>query len=269
MKFREAKLEMKTSVISFKDNIKNYKGKKLMNLPMPGTAENQTKKHPFEELITSNIVKTASEDILDGLWSAEYDITDRTPQGCFDGYDTLIDDMITATEIAAGEGNLVATGEIVTPANDTDYNAINKLVAFVRSSSHFLKRMGVLYVTKNVYQFAVDALELKFKYKDWGLNDVQRYINEKAGAKVTLIPNDFMGTGDRILLTIPGNLHFGMDTFGDEEFVEVRTPYEDPNAMQFWLQADFGCRIVSIHKKEFQVNDRSGVGASIGGDYVS
>ena len=220
-------------------------------------------------MITAGIVKTAAEDILDALWSAEYDIADRTPQGCFDGFDTIIDGLISTGVIAAANGNVVNTGAITTPSGETDYDAINQLVTFVRGASNFLKKAGMLHISKNVYQYAVDALENKFKYKDWGLNDVQRYINEKSGANVVVVPNEFMGTGDRIMLTIPGNLHFGVDTFGDHEFVQVRDIFEDPNLFQFWLQADFGARLVSIHSKEFQINDGTAAAASHSGDYES
>lgn len=267
LKFREAKLETKIAVISMKDSIKNYQGKKLMNLPQAGTGQNQTKKHPFEGLIISQVVVTAAEDILDALFSAEYDITDRSPQGCFDGFDKIITDLVTSTEISVGNKNLVATGVIAAPVSDTDYLAVEKLVAFVRAASPFLKKNGILYITNTVYLHAVDALENKMSNKDWDLQGVQDYINKKAGSKIVILVTDFMGTGDRILLTVAGNLHFGMDTFGDETFVDVRTPYEDPNIMQFWLQAEFGARVVSIHQKEFQINDGTPVPMSMSGDY--
>jgi len=267
MKFREAELAPKTAYISMIDNIKNYNAKKLMNVPAPGTALNQTKKHPFEKLISANVVKTATEDVLDALWSAERNPAVLTPQGTFDGYDKKIDDFITATDISAANGNLKPTGAIVAPVDETDYTAVNTLVDFVRAAHSFLRKNGVLYITHNVYLFAIDALENKFKYKDWDLNGLQRYINEKAKAKITLVVSEHMGTGDRIELTIPGNFHFGMDTMGDVEFVQIRNPFEDPNIVQFWLQADFGARIVSIHEKEFQVNDGTPVSVELAGDY--
>jgi hypothetical protein len=269
MKFREAELVTKTAVISLKDSIKNYSGKKLMNVPSPGTAFNQTKKHPFQDLITSGIVTTAAEDILDALFGAEYDKTDRSPLGCFDGYDTLIADLIASIDIAEAVGNVNPTGSLTAPSDEDDYDTINSIVDFVRGGSSFLLRNGMLLLSRNVYRYAVDALENKYKYKAWDLNGVQQYLNDKCGSNIVLVPNEFMGTGDRLMLTIPGNLHFGMDTFGDQEFVQVRTPYEDPNLMQFWLQADFGARIVSIHKKEFMINDGTPAYTALAGDYES
>ena len=76
-----------------------------------------------------------------------------------------------------------------------------------------------------------------------------------------------MGTGQRIVLTAPGNMDFGMDTLGDETFVQVRNIYEDPNYVQFWIQGKYGTRIRSINEKVFQVNDGASVGAQLSGDY--
>jgi hypothetical protein len=58
-----------------------------------------------------------------------------------------------------------------------------------------------------------------------------------------------------------------MDSLGDESFVQVRNPFEDPNYVQFWLQAKYGTRIRSIHEKVFQVNEGSAVGVQLSGDY--
>jgi len=267
LRFKERSLETKKSVISMKDFILNYQGKKLLNKPMAGDAQNQTKEHPFKNLITSNVVITAAEDILDAMFFSEYNIAVRNPLGCFDGFNTKIDALITAVEIAAASGNRFNTGAIVAPINDADTIAIKQVVDFVRAADTFLKKRGVLMLTQSTYMHLVDSLENKMKSKQWDLNAVQLYLNEKAQANVTIVVSHMFGTGDRMILTVPGNFHFGMDTTTDKEFIQVRAPYEDPNIMQFWLQAGFGTRIASVHKKEFLINDGTAVGASMAGDY--
>jgi len=267
IRFREATLDLELSYISARDHIKNYTGKMLMNQPMAGSAQNQTKKHPFEDLVVSSIVRTATEDVLDALFHAERNPAVLNPLGCFDGYDKLIDDMIVSTEISVAKKNLVNTGAIVAPVDDTDFIAVQQLVDFVRPASRLLRNVGILYISQNVYNFAIDALENKFKYKDWDLTGLERYINEKASARIKVVVSDEMGTGDRIILTVAANFHFGMNTFTDIDFVQVRNPWEDPNEVQFWLQAEFGTRIVSIHPKEFQINDGTPVSNELSGDY--
>ncbi len=270
VKFVEMDLSLETSYISIKDNIKNYKDKKLMNKPEAGTGINKTKEHPFKKLITSKTVETASEDVLDALFTGVYNDAAVTPsaQDCFDGYETKIDNATIDGVIAAGNKNLTATGPISAPTSDTDYAAINTIVDFVRSASKFLQKNGILYITTTSYLYAVDALEYKYKYKDMDLNAVEAYINKKANSKVKLIVSDHMGVGSRLILTIPGIFDFGMDTFGDYEFVDVRDPYEDPNLVQFWLQADFGTRIRSFHPKVFHTNDQGLTADPVSGDFT-
>lgn len=267
-KLAQRELKVETAYLSLKDNIKNYQGAKVLNNPQAGTGINQTKEHPLNDLVTAQVVRTATEDVLDALFHAERDTTDLSPLGCFDGYFTIIDDEITAGTIAAANGNLVSTGAINPPADENDVTAINQLVAFVRSADRMLRRYpSLLYMTEKVYNAAIDALENKYKYKDVDLKGLQNYINEKAGAKLTIVVSDALGIGDMIVLTQPGNFDFGMNTFGDFDFVQVRQPYEDPNDIQFWLQADFGTRINSVHKKVFCLNDGTHTAGTFAGDY--
>jgi hypothetical protein len=58
-----------------------------------------------------------------------------------------------------------------------------------------------------------------------------------------------------------------MDTLGDEAFVQVRNPYEDPNLVQFWIQGKYGTRIRELHEKAFQINEGSPVANTLSGDY--
>ncbi len=270
MRFREATLETKTAYISMQDNITNYVTKKMLNQPQGGTGINQTKKHPFEDLVTANVVKTASEDVLDALFTGVYNTGAITPsaQDCFDGFETKIADLVTAGDISAGNKNLVTTGAIVAPVDETDFTAIEQVVAFIRSASKLLRRSGVLSLPLGIYQFMMDALENKYSARAWDLNGVENYINQKSASNIRLVTSDHMGIGDRLILTTPGNLHFGMDTMGDLDFVQVRNVETDPNTVQFWLQAGFGTRIFSIHPKEFQVNDGSLTADALSGDYT-
>lgn len=270
LRFVERDLATKRAVISMKDNITNYNTKKLLNVPEAGTGINQDKKHPFADLITATVIKTCAEDILTALFPASYDKLDRSPLGAFTGFDTLIDNYIAGFEITEALGNLKPTGAIVAPVDENDTSAIDKIVGFVRSSDDFLQdQPAIMLMTKATYRNAQDALENKFKYKDADFNAVQAYINDKAGSNVFLRPNNTMGVGDRLILQKPGNFHFGMDTFSDHEFVQTRNPWEDPNLVQFWLQAAFGTRIASLHRKSFCVNDGTPIAKSFGGDYTA
>ena len=70
------------------------------------------------------------------------------------------------------------------------------------------------------------------------------------------------------MLTQPGNLDLGMNTFGDAGFVQVRSPFEDPNEVQFWNQFEIGMRIKNLNKNGFMISDGSVTGNELSGDYT-
>ncbi len=78
-----------------------------------------------------------------------------------------------------------------------------------------------------------------------------------------------LGVGDRLVLTEPGNLDLGMNTFSDTGFVQVRNPYENPNYVQFWMQWEIGMRVKNLHKRGFMMSDGTVTANPLSGDYVS
>jgi len=268
IRLKPRELEVKTSYISMEDHVKNYKAAKILNNPQAGTGINQTKEHPLKNLVSTEILKTVSEDILDALCFGERDEADLSPLGCFDGYYTLIDNEVAANEVSVAKNNLVATGTIAAPVDEDDYDAIEKIILFVRSTNRALRTgKSILYISQMVYFAALDAYKNKMKYVNPDLNGLQNYINENCGSQITIVISPIFGIGDLMILTVPGNFDFGMDTFGDEQFLQYRTPYTDPNIFQIWLQADFGTRINSIHAKTFCINDGTHTAESLSGDY--
>ncbi len=263
----ERTLEVQKAYASVKDNINNYKT--LSVGPGDLLGSNQSKKHPWEMIMLTSIVKTFGEDILDCLFPGARDIADQSPSGLFDGYDTLIDILIASGEIATGNGNLVNTGSIVAPTSETDVDVFNQLLAFWQAAHPSLRNANTLLsVPYSISDYYNGAFFNKFRYKPT-VDEYQRTILEGSGGKCKIVPSNIMGTGDRIKLSIPNNEDFGMNTLGDEDFVQVRTPYEDPNEIQFWIQGDYGTRIRSIHRKVFQINDGTPVANALSGDYIS
>lgn len=268
----ERVLEVVTSYNALKDHIQNFNSKLVAtNTPAAEKVDNQSKKHPLELLIIQEKIKTIAEDIVDALWHAERDETDLSPMGMFDGFGKKIADAISAGEISVAKGNQFNTGAIIAPANSTDTAAYDKLVAFVRAAHPMLRKNGVLYMSPTTLFHAQDALANKIPYKDMFAFEVfLKYLQGETQAKnLRIISEHALGTGDQLVLTVPRNLDFGMNTKGDHNFVQVRTPFEDPNYVQFWSQWDAGSRIRHIHEKMFQVNDGVPVANEMSGDYTS
>lgn len=268
MKAAERELKVEAAYISMKDNIKNYQTARIINNPSLVLGINETKENPFKDLIVANVVKTASEDVLDAMFHASRNTSDLSPLGAFTGFFKHIDTAITATEIAAGKGNLIATGALPIPGTGVETAAVDRIILFVRSADRMLKDYpAVLYMSRAVYSNAIDALDAKYPSKNIDIFALQNYINQKAQSKVVIVVSDLVGSGSRIILTVPGNFEFGINTMSAIDFVKVRSPFEDPNEMQFWLQADFGTRILSFNKKVFAINDQVNTSVALSGDY--
>jgi hypothetical protein len=266
-KAEEATLEVFKSYASVKDNIQNYKT--ILIGPDVLLGKNQTKRHPWEMVMLSSIVRTFGEDIIDALFPASRDVEEQSPLGAFNGFDTIIDAKIALDLITIALGNLVNTGTISAPEDGSDTDAADILLAFWRAAHPQLKQTNTLLsVPFGIAEAYDDAYFNKYKTKPV-VDEYERPILHGTGGKCKIVRSTAMGTGQRIMLTVPGNLDFGMDTLSDADFVQVRNPYEDPNLVQFWIQGDYGTRIRETHRKVFQINEGTPEANALSGDYVS
>lgn len=266
-KAKEAILQVEKAYASVKDNIQNYKSVSVGPDELLG--KNKTKKHPWEMVMLSSVIRTYAEDIIDALFPATRDVAEQSPMGAFNGFDTIIDLLVAAAEISLANGNLVNTGAIAAPVDANDTDAFDILLAFWRASHPMLKQKeSLLLVPYDIGDHYDDAFFNKYKTKPI-VDEYNRTILQGSGGKCRIIRSTAMGTGQRIILTLPGNLDFGMDTLSDNDFVQVRNPWEDPNLVQFWIQGDYGCRIRETHEKVFQVNEGVPVANALSGDYIS
>ena len=269
-KAEESVLTVEKAYASVKDNINNYK--KTVVGPDVLLGKNQSKEHPWQLIMLQTIVRTFGEDLLDALFPGERNLSDISPLGCFDGFDTIIDALITASKVKTANGNYFPTETIAKPSGetlDTDTVAFNIILDFYQHAHKMLRQAeSRLYLPFDLGDAYDMAYFNKFKFKPT-MDNYGRSILEGSGGKCTIVRSAIMGTGQRIILTVPGNFDFGMNTLGDEDFIQVRNPYEDPNEIQFWIQGDYGCRIRSYHEKAFLVNDGSPVANALSGDYVS
>jgi hypothetical protein len=165
---------------------------------------------------------------------------------------------------------MYATDAITAPSSSTDVEAFDQLWELWANAHPALKKANtIMQVPFDVYIAFQQAHFNKFKYAPKP-DEFQRYVLEGTGGRCKIVPSSFMGTGDRVILTVPGNFDFGMDSMKDMQFVQVRNPYEDPNYVQFWIQGSYGVRINSVNEKVFCVNDGTPIHTtSFAGDYDS
>ena len=80
--------------------------------------------------------------------------------------------------------------------------------------------------------------------------------------------HEALGTGSKLVLQKVGNMDIGFNTGRSNQFMQVRNIFEDPNEVQFWIEAAYGVRIRDVHQKVFRTNEQVNTGLNLAGDYV-
>jgi hypothetical protein len=269
-KIVESVLTVDKAFVALKDYIGNYTEKEVL-VAAGNKVNNQTKNHPLERIILENVVKTFVEDYVVCSFHAERDDNGTSPADSFDGFYTKLATLIAASEVSTTKGNLIETGAFAAPGESSD--PLKQLLDFFRALNPFLKSIPMDFVCpSNVITHARDGLVAKYaNLKVVTTDDLFQYIKDNADLsyKPNLCTHAVLGTGQRIMALQPGLLSVGMNTKTDVDFVQVRAPYEDPNMIQFWIQAEFGSRIDDWDPKVFATNERASVAnLSLMGDYI-
>ncbi len=259
-KAEEKTLETHLAYANVKDNIQNYKT--ITVGPDVLLGKNRSKRHPWQMLMLTSIIKTFSEDVLDALFHAIRNTGTRTPMGLFNGYNKLMDDAIAGGDVADANGNYFSTGAITTA------NAYEQLEGMYKALHPLLRKANTIMVMPYHIADKYDArfFEL-YKYKPV-MDAHGRASIMASNGKCKIVRTPYQG-GSRVYITLPGNFHFGMDNMSDADFVSVRQPFIDPNDVQFWIQAAYGTRIQTWHKKAFMVNDQADASVAYSGDFTS
>ena len=269
-KFYESTLKPELVVFKIKDNILNYQDVKA--LVTAGTVlDLKAKRHPQELSIISDIVKSHAEDVVFQAFHAERDADVYSPATAFTGFFSSMDLLVTAGFIAAGEGNLKTTGVFGGElTKDGDYDTLVKFIAdahpMLRSSQTGIPQ---LLASETVLLSARAALRKKLSALEYpSMQRMLECLREDAMCPGLIIDTDeALGTGSKLVLQKVGNLDLGFDTNDAKQFVQVRNIYEDPNEVQFWLEASYGTRVRDVQKKIIPTNEQSNTAVALAGDY--
>lgn len=271
MKFFESKLKPETVYAEINDNILGYKDKKVIsNAGEP--VDNKSKKHPLELMILRDLVISVGEDVIFNMFHAQRDEDTASAATSFNGFFHKLSLLVTAGEIAAGKGNLTTTGafEAAVDNPDTSYANYTRLVDFVKSAHPLLRRgETILYAAENPLSFARDDFRKMVKSHDYpSMEQVVEKLRSDANCpNLTVITDESLGTGDKLILTKPGNFDFGVGEESDDKYVQIRNPHLDPNIVQYWIQAAYDTRIQDVHQKVFLTNEQQNTGLNLAGDY--
>ncbi len=257
----ESVLSPRLGYLTITDNIQNYRDKKLL-MKEGRTLTGEDKQHPYELEILKGIVKTFVEDFTLAIPHAKENEDDNvSPYAIFNGYNAIIDKLIGDSKISNGGGNLIEVDNLV-PKDETEAEKkkpLDALIGFVRSL-HPMLRNGALdiIVPMDTLNHILDAFELRrVSQGDISREKLAEFVRDKCGLGQTpsILSNPIVGNGTRLIATRPGNITVGISAPADMQFVQVRSVYEDPNLVQYWMQAQMGVRLDNWNKKVFAVSN--------------
>ena len=265
-KIVEMSLKPELTVSRIKDNIQNYKEKRVIsNAGEP--VDHVSKRHQLEKTVIDNMVISHTEDVIFSAFFAERNEEVYSPLTAFTGFFPWIDHFKTTSDISLANGNLVPTGEFGSNDGVDDYD---RLVQFLRQAHPMLKRGAVLYYSSSVELVCKEALRKKTSaFKRPTSEEFWEAVKDDAKFPMLQpVTHEAYGTGSALILVKPGMLDLGVNTRRASQFVQVRDIFEDPNDVQFWLQSAYGTRFQDVHRKVFQVNECTNQGVDLAGDYV-
>lgn len=262
MKFIEMKLKPERTYADLRDNVTNYDDVKVIS-KNGNFASNTSKKHPLELLITQDVMTSYGEDVVDCMFHAERNIAVKSPMTAFTGFNPKLDILTAGGLISTADKNLINTGAIAAAT------AYDQLVQFIGSANSFLRKNAYLYITESVLRKAKTQYKDKVKaHNDPTTSEMIEKLKDDAFcSKLEILTHPALGTGDRLMLTAPDMLDFGVNKTADDKFVQVRPIGDDPNDVQFWIQASYDTRINDVHCKVFQMNDQANTAPELAGDY--
>lgn len=196
--------------------------------------------HPFEKDFTEGIARQAASDFNDvtAFWGVR-DAAGSTPSDVNDGFMTIIDEEITATNISEAKGNLIPTGDI------TSANAVDKLKAFYRKACEKNPALRGKKVKMYISHTVMDAYNDHYQVKNNALpynKEFNKTFLEGSGNNCILEPMTGMGTTKRIMLGPEWNFSVGTDLVSDQESVKV-TKGINPKVIGYYLAAAYGVQI--------------------------
>ena len=210
------------------------------------------KEHPFEVWIISHGIGLASKDLLEVIFTAEYDASTDAKgiEDSFDGLGTIIEADKTANKISAANKNLFATGTL------TRANIGEKLLEMWR-------QMPLTFRRKKSKLFLSD--QLGDLYDDWLKDESVVMLNDDPGkeeflrgtkkkceiVRLTNLPDD----SQFVMLTTKENIVYGFDKLSD---LKSMKPFESGNPYIFTATMKYviGFQLISIHHSEFCINDK-------------
>lgn len=255
--YLECTLAPKRVYSSIVDNITNYDDK---DVELFGGSVVAKDKHPLEYEIISSVLEVWQRDLAYGLIHGERDEAATGPANSFDGLLARIATLKTSTLISAANKNMKTTGAIVAPTADAMGLPLETLIGFLAFANPLMRRQNLtLAISEDVLNHVKASYADKVKTFVGTVTDQMVLDHIKEKSRITNLKfalNPLYGTGSQLILTTPKNFMFGAKDQVENQFVDVRNPYDDPNDVQFFVQDAYDTAIRTVDKTQFLTNDQ-------------
>lgn len=206
------------------------------------------KSTPVALLVLASIAKNLSRNLNNALWNATRNPSGDTTKDLFDGFDTITQKELTATNLSSEKGNYYKMTEEITAENAVDVakTIIQKLSPELREEETFL------YCSPDFYDKYCEAYKVTGAGLVYNKQYEQVYI-EGSNRRCTLVPLANKAGSNFMHLTTKNNMLVGYDQMGDVEKVLVEK-YE-PFLLTYVATMFFGVQFHTLDKRMMMVVD--------------
>lgn len=243
---------------------------------VPGSAEYS---YPMSEIAFQAIMANYGEDVFACLfWGDEsYDKDDEElgRLSLFNGFITYLNQDITKGRISLANGNLKHIDAFAAPDDSHDFAAWTIFENFWTSDVHPALKTAqkvLVYCSAETGVILANAYANKWhgnsgvKWLDNGNFTVPEYKN------LEFVPSSYYGKGDKIILTVPNNFEYGVNSLDSRNKILVQTEFSDKDALDvaFQVQSVQGVRVINVNASHFCMTDGTlQEGIVFQGDYMA
>lgn len=213
------------------------------------TLGDSQKNVPVTKLALASLAKNLGANLNRVLWKAKYKATGDTSADLFDGFDTITEAELTATNLSADKKNYLKLTEEI-----TDENAVDVAKSIIQAMTPELREQDTFmfcdYAFYDHYCEAYKATGAGFVYN----KQYEQVTVEGSNHRCTLIPLANKEGSNFIHVTTKSNMLVGCDQMSDAENIQVDR--FSPFILTFSATMFFGTQFNTIDGRRMLVVDK-------------
>lgn len=213
-----------------------------------GTLGDSQKNAPLTKLALASLAKNLGKNLNKVLWNAKRNEGGDTSKELFDGFDTITQAELTATNLSADKKNYIKMTEDI-----TNVNAVDVVKSWIQKMTPELREQDTLaFVPWKIYDNYCEAYKATGAGLQYNKTYEQIYV-EGSNHKCTLVPMANKEGSDFVHITTKDNMLVGCDQMSDNERIQVDrfSPFE----LTFSAAMFFGTQFRSIDGRKMLVVD--------------